>query len=89
MPNELGWQIPSEASRLSRVDSVMGIVVGIGVVFNFGKTGGVRTKVVPGSPMQAFGLAEGGARVLWLLHRQPGRPPPPHQRLASRVGDAG
>jgi putative ABC transport system permease protein len=53
-PNDIRWQFLSEALLLSIIGGLIGILVGVGGSWIFGKVGGMRTVVVPSSIVLAF-----------------------------------
>jgi putative ABC transport system permease protein len=53
-PNDIRWQFLTEALLLSLVGGLLGVAVGVGGAWLFGKVGGMRTVVVPDSILLAF-----------------------------------
>ncbi len=53
-PSDIRWQFLSEALLLSVIGGVIGMLVGVGGSWIFGKVGGMRTVVVPSSIVLAF-----------------------------------
>ena len=53
-PSDVRWQFLSEALLLSLVGGIIGIVVGVGGSFVFGKLSAMRTVVIPSSILLAF-----------------------------------
>jgi putative ABC transport system permease protein len=56
-PNDIRWQFLTEALLLSLVGGLIGVVVGVGGSILFSKVSDMRTVVVPGSILLAFGSA--------------------------------
>jgi putative ABC transport system permease protein len=56
-PNDIRWQFLTEALLLSLVGGLIGVIVGVGGAWLFGKLGGMRTVVVPNSILLAFSSA--------------------------------
>ncbi len=56
-PTDIRLQFLTEALMLSLVGGLMGVVLGIGGAMLFGATSGMRTVIVPGSMVLAFGSA--------------------------------
>jgi putative ABC transport system permease protein len=56
-PNDIRWQFLAEALLLSLVGGILGVVVGVGGAWLFGKVGGMRTVIVPSSIILAFSSA--------------------------------
>jgi putative ABC transport system permease protein len=53
-PNDIRWQFLSEALLLSVIGGLIGIVLGVGGAWLFGKVGSMATQVVPSSIFLAF-----------------------------------
>ena len=53
-PNDIRWQFLSEALLLSVIGGLIGIFLGVGGSWLFGKVGGMATQVVPSSIFLAF-----------------------------------
>jgi putative ABC transport system permease protein len=53
-PNDIRWQFLSEALLLSVIGGLIGILVGVGGSWLFGKLGSLRTVIVPSSIFLAF-----------------------------------
>ncbi len=53
-PGDIRWQFLSEALLLSIIGGIIGMAVGIGGSWIFGKVGGLRTVIVPSSILLAF-----------------------------------
>jgi putative ABC transport system permease protein len=53
-PSDIRWQFLTEALLLSLVGGLIGVAVGIGGSWLFGKLGDMRTVVVPNSILIAF-----------------------------------
>jgi putative ABC transport system permease protein len=53
-PNDIRWQFLSEALLLSLIGGIIGILVGVGGSWLFGKLGSLRTVIVPSSIFLAF-----------------------------------
>jgi putative ABC transport system permease protein len=53
-PNDIRWQFLSEALLLSVIGGLIGIFLGVGGAWLFGKVGGMATVVVPSSIFLAF-----------------------------------
>jgi putative ABC transport system permease protein len=53
-PNDIRWQFLSEALLLSVIGGLIGIFLGVGGSWLFGKVGGMATLVVPSSIFLAF-----------------------------------
>jgi putative ABC transport system permease protein len=53
-PNDIRWQFLSEALLLSVIGGLIGIFLGVGGAWLFGKVGGMATQVVPSSIFLAF-----------------------------------
>jgi putative ABC transport system permease protein len=56
-PADIRWQFLTEAILLSLVGGLIGIAAGVGGSWLFGALGGMRTVIVPGSILLAFGSA--------------------------------
>ena len=56
-PNDIRWQFLTEALLLSLVGGLIGVLVGLGGSILFSKLSDMRTVVVPGSILLAFGSA--------------------------------
>jgi putative ABC transport system permease protein len=56
-PGDVQWQFLTEALALSLAGGLIGVLVGVGGAWLFGEIGGMRTVVVPGSILLAFGSA--------------------------------
>jgi putative ABC transport system permease protein len=56
-PGDVQWQFLTEALALSLAGGLLGVLVGVGGAWLFGEIGGMRTVVVPGSILLAFGSA--------------------------------
>ena len=56
-PSDIRWQFLAEALLLSLVGGFLGVVVGVGGAWLFGKLGGMRTVVMGQSILLAFGSA--------------------------------
>ncbi len=56
-PNDIRLQFLTEAIMLSLVGGLIGVVAGVGGALLFGATGDMRTVIVPGSMLLAFGSA--------------------------------
>ncbi|MGB8212358.1 MAG: ABC transporter permease [Anaerolineales bacterium] len=53
-PADIRWQFLSEALLLSVIGGIIGILIGVGGSWLFGKVGGMATEVVPSSILLAF-----------------------------------
>jgi putative ABC transport system permease protein len=56
-PGDIRWQFLTEALLLSLVGGLIGVMAGVGGAWLFGELGDLRTVVVPGSILLAFGSA--------------------------------
>ena len=56
-PSDIRWQFLTEALMLSLVGGLIGVLFGVGGAWLFGQTGDMRTVIVPGSIVLAFGSA--------------------------------
>jgi putative ABC transport system permease protein len=56
-PNDVRWQFLTEALLLSLVGGLIGVLVGVGGSYAFGRVGEMPTVVVPGSILLAFSSA--------------------------------
>ncbi len=56
-PNDIRLQFLAEALMLSLVGGLIGVAAGVGGAFLFGSTSDMRTAIVPGSILLAFGSA--------------------------------
>jgi putative ABC transport system permease protein len=53
-PNDVRWQFLTEALMLSLVGGLIGVLVGVGGSWLFGRLGDMRTVIAPGSILLAF-----------------------------------
>jgi hypothetical protein len=73
-PNDIRWQFLSEALLLSVIGGLIGILVGVGGSWLFGKRRHHEDGGGPQFDLPGLFLGRGGGRLLRLLPGQPGCP---------------